>query len=182
MYAGKLDEFKGGLFLADAIKGKLSTEKNITFLIVGNVVAVYPDYKRQVEETLSKSENKIIRLPTQLYSSLNKFFQCADLAVFPKQCSLSFFDAQACGLPVVLEDGNSINVQRVQYNNGVLFKSGDITDFREKIAMFANLSDEKIQAMSESAVKFVVENYNYDNIANKYLEIITQIVEKGTDN
>ena len=179
VYAGKLDEHKGGLFLAEAVKEKITTEKNLTFLIIGNIASIDDSYKQRVEETLSISQNKIVRLPTQAYSKLNKFFQCADLAVFPKQCSLTFFDAQACGLPVVLEDGFDINIQRLQYNNGVLYKSGDIEDFRAKITMLANLPNEKFKSMKESAEKYIVENYNYDDIANKYLEMVTQVVTKG---
>jgi len=177
-YVGKLNESKGGLFLADAIKEKFHAAKDVTFLIVGNNTAVDVTYRQRVEEAFSISQNKIVRLPTQLYSEMNKFFQCADIVVFPKQCSLTFFDAQACALPALLDGSYDVNVQRVQHNNGMLFKSENIADLRKKIVMMANMPGEEMQTMRESAERFIVENYNYDNIASRYLEIIIKTIAK----
>ena len=179
LYAGKLDEAKGGLLLAEAIKESIPSSKNLTFLIIGNTAATDGNsgYKKQVEEALMASQNRVIRFPTQPYSKLNKFFQCADAAVFPKQCSLTFFDVQACGLPVILEDDYQINIQRLQHNNGVLFKSGDVEDFRSKIAMVADMPADEFREMKKSAERFIVENYNYDTIANQYLEIVMRVAK-----
>ena len=177
VYAGKLDEFKGGLLLAEVVKEPFTIDKKIAFLIIGNTAATDDGYAQKVEEAFSASQNRLIRLPTQPYRNLNKYFQCSDIVIFPKQCSLTFFDAQACGLPVVMED-NEINKERVTHNNGVVFKSGDAGDLREKITMLTSLPDDELQAMKDSAERFIAENYNYDDIANQYLEIVTRVVQE----
>jgi len=60
-------------------------------LVVGN--SPDSEYGNLVEDTFRRSENRVIRFPTQKYTELPRFYQVADLAVFPKQCSLSFYDA-----------------------------------------------------------------------------------------
>ena len=177
IYAGKLDESKGGLLLAEAVKERFPVERKLAFLVVGNTAAVDGSYAERVEASLSVSKNKIVRLPTQPYGKLNRYFQCADIAVFPKQCSLTFFDTQACGLPVVMED-NDINIARAAHSNGLVFKSGDVEDFRAKITMMAEMPDGELQAMKESAERFILDNYNYDDIAEQYLDVVMRVAQE----
>ncbi|MEF9864664.1 MAG: glycosyltransferase family 4 protein, partial [Christensenellaceae bacterium] len=133
VYAGKLDAEKGGLFLAQSIKSKFKCKSNIVFLILGNCVG---EYGAIVENELNASENRIIRIPTQAYAQLPQYFQCADIAVFPKHCSLTYYDAQATGLPVVLED-NEIGLEREKHGSAVCFQAQNIIDFRKKIEFYA---------------------------------------------
>lgn len=176
VYTGKLNEAKGGKLLAQAFEKKLSNFKyeNITLIAVGNSSG---EYGKEVEKIFENSENNIIRIPTQKYVELAKFYQAADLCVFPKQCSLSFYDAQACGLPVVSED-NNINVDRLQYENGVNFKAENIQDFREKITLYANMDKKQYEEIKENALEFIKDNYDYENIAYEYSEIILKEYER----
>lgn len=173
LYAGKLDESKGGLLLAKAIQKKFATNRNVIFMIVGKTVG---DYGEQVESLLSKSENTILRFPTQKYSELPRFYQASDLAVFPRQCSLSFYDVQACGLPVVFED-NNINLDRSCADNALVFRSEDAEDFRGKIEQMINLSAEQYQRISENAKHYVNEGYDYAKLFQRYLEILQSAVQ-----
>lgn len=168
VYAGKLDESKGGDLLAGAVAEKLKTEKDIVFLIVGNTVGSYGE---KVEAAFTKSENRIIRIPTQKYNDLAQFFQMSDACVFPKECSLTFFDAQACGLPVVSED-NEVNVERCAHFNGMIFKKGDVEDFRKHIAAIADMPDETRREMSSNALSYVIRNFNYFDIAKEFEELL----------
>ena len=165
-YAGKLDEYKGGQFLADAIVEGFDTEKKVEFLIIGNTSGQYGE---KVENTFKESQNKILRFKTQKYEDLAKFYQCADVAVFPHACSLSFFDVQACGLPVISEDMN-INVERCSHGNGFNFKETDVEDFREKIERFANMSNEELETMKKNSIAFIKEKYDYKNILLEYMQ------------
>lgn len=174
VYTGKLDESKGGLFLAQAFKKKINAQKNIVLVVVGNTNG---EYGKEVEEVFRNSENRIIRFPTQQYKDLPKFYQMSDLSVFPKQCSLSFYDAQACGLPVISEK-NNINSDRLKYNNGYNFISGDIEDFRNKIMKCANMLENEYKEISNNAIKFIDNNYNYENIAKEYTNILLEEVYK----
>lgn len=174
VYTGKLDEAKGGKFLAEGILEKFKSiiYKNIVILIVGNSTG---EYGNEVDEILNKSENRIIRYKTQKYIDLAKFYQIADLCVFPKQCSLSFYDAQACGLPVLSED-NNINIDRLKYNNGFNFRANDLEDFRNSINKCINMGKEEYKKISENSLAYVCNNYNYKSISAKYLELICEEV------
>lgn len=174
VYTGKLDEAKGGMLLAQAFKNKFKTEKQVVLVVVGNATG---EYGKAVEDIFSKSENAIIRFPTQKYTELAKFYQAADLSVFPKQCSLSFYDAQACGLPV-LSENNNINIDRLKFGNGACFIAEDINDFRKKIIEFVEMEGEDYKKISENAYNFVKTNYNYKEIAQKYTDILREEFKK----
>lgn len=163
VYTGKLTEAKGGLLLAETFKEKFS--KDVTLICVGTP----PDskYGNKVNKLLKESENRVIMFPTQKYQNLAKFYQVADLSVFPKQCSMSFYDAQACGVPVLSED-NNVNIDRCSYNNGFNFKAGNIDDFRKKIEKIASMPKDEIQTYRDNAKKFIDNSYSYEHIAKEY--------------
>lgn len=177
IYTGKLSESKGGLLLSQAFKEKFKNQKDksVVLLIVGNIEN--NNYGKLVEQTLGASENRIIHFPTQKYLDLPQFYQAADLSIFPKQCSLSFYDAQACGLPVVSED-NNINIDRLRYNNGFNFKADSIKDFRQKILDCINMDQKSYKKMGDNAYEFVKDNYDYKDIAKKYESILIQEYNK----
>lgn len=174
VYAGKLDVQKGGQFLADAIREKLETAegRSVTFVIVGNAVG---EYGREIEETFKSSKNRVLRFPTQKYRDLAEFYQAADIAVFPRQCSLSYFDVQAAELPVVAER-NHINEERLSEGNGFTFAEGDIKDFRERIIECATMPPDALCDIGVSAAKKVAERYSYDKITAQYDRILEATV------
>ena len=174
LYAGKLGRAKGGMLLAEALEKKLPVDKKVVFVVVGKASG---EYGEQVETTFSNSENRILRFPTQKYSDLPPFYQAADLAVFPRQCSLSFYDVQACGLPVVFED-NNINIDRASHNNGLVFEAGNAEDFRQKMAQIISLDTKDYQTMRQNSIALVRESYDYAELAKKYMEIIERVVIK----
>ncbi len=178
-YAGKLDEAKGGMLLARALREKINlVSKKICFIIIGNAVG---EYGQQVEDIFSTSENRILRFGTQKYMELAPFFQMSDLVIFPKQCSLSFYDAQACGIPVLFED-NEINSKRAVNGNAVTFKSNDIYDCRKKIIQIANMNASDYLSMSRASEELIKESYDYKKICDTYLDVITKEIDKYNKN
>lgn len=173
VFAGKLVESKGAMLLAETFSRKFNSKKNVVLLVVGNTEGEYGD---KVEEVFSKSENRIIRFPTQKYVDLYKFYMAADIAVFAKQCSLSFYDVQACGLPVVSE-ANNINVDRCSHNNGKCFEPGNVEDFRRKIEEYINMEDEEFFNVSRNSLEFIEKEYNYRDKAAEYLKILIKAKE-----
>lgn len=168
LFTGQLNKDKGINLLAEAFNLNFSSEKNIVLVVVGNVSK---EYESELNLLFNESKNKIIRFGTQKYVDLAKFYQMADLSVFPKQCSLSFYDAQACGLPVVAEK-NNINIDRLAHNNGELYIENSVKDLKSKIELFANLSKEDYEKYTKNAQNYVEENYDYKDITLQYEEII----------
>lgn len=167
-YAGKLDEFKRGKFLAETLVEKFNTKRNLVFLVIGSTNG---EYGAEVEKLFSKSENKILRFPTQKYEDLARFYQVSDVAVFPHACSLSFFDVQSCGLPVISEEMD-INIERCSHGNGLNFKEGSMESFRNAIITIANMEDEKFEQMINNSVEFIRMNYDYSRILGEYLQVL----------
>ena len=175
LYAGKLDEQKGGILLSDAVMKKLksSTGRAIEFLIIGNVVG---EYGKRVEEKLKSSENRVVRLPTQRYFDLAQYYQSADLAVFARQCSMSFFEAQSCGLPVLFEQ-NEINNMRVRGSNAFTFEPGSVDSLREQISSLASKPASEYQCYAFEARDFVLKNYDFVPIAQQYSDVLREAIE-----
>jgi glycosyltransferase involved in cell wall biosynthesis len=175
IYAGKLDETKGSLLLARAIKDKIiltNNNKKIVFFIVGKT---YGNYGKKVSTLFNNSNNTIIRLDTLSYYDLSKYYNASDLAIFPKQVSLSFFDVQTIGLPVLLEN-NSINRNRIK-GNGMLFEPDNYKDLREKITIFANMNSEEYSRYSNMSMHYIQNNeLTYDKIIFKYESIINATI------
>ena len=174
VFAGKLIESKGAMLLASAFKDLFDTNKTVVLIAVGNTSG---QYGQEVEETFSCSENRILRFPTQKYQDLAIYYQASDLAVFAKQCSLSFYDVQACGLPVVSEN-NNINAERCSHGNGACFKEGSIDDFRKKISFFINMPKEQFNNYSQNSINYIKGEYDYDKKADEYLNIIYETYSK----
>lgn len=164
IYTGKLTESKGAEFLADTLIEKFTTKKNIVFVIVGSTSG---EYGEKVELKFSNSNNRILRFSTQLYTDLPNFYQMADLSIFPRQCSLSFFDAQACGLPV-LGENSEINQDRLSHGNGDTFEKNSIENFREKIIKFANMKNKVYNIYSFKARNLIESKYDYKDITKEY--------------
>lgn len=173
LYTGKLTEAKGGVFLAETFKKKFDVP--VTLVCVGTPPD--SDYGREVQKLLNESENKVILFPTQRYIDLAQFYQMADLSIFPKQCSLSFYDAQACGLPVVSER-NNVNCDRCSHQNGDNFESGNIIDFRQKILKFATMKKDERLVYSYNARKFIENGYNYEKIAELYTDYLKKSINQ----
>lgn len=171
VYTGKLTEAKGGKLLAETFKEKFDTP--ITLVCVGTPAC--DEYGRQVKRLLDESENRIIMFPTQNYLDLPQFYQMADLSIFPKQCSMSFYDAQACGLPVLSED-NNVNVDRCRHGNGDNFRAADVQDFRNKIIKFATMSGEMRKTYEDNSRAFIEGGYDYADIAKQYTDYLKKAV------
>lgn len=168
LYTGKLNEEKGAKLLAKVFEEEFKSNRKLTLVVVGNASE---EYEKELEIIFSKSKNCIIRFPTQKYIDLPKFYQMADVCVFPKQCSLSFYDAQACGLPVIAED-NSINKERLSFKNGLLYKENSIDDLKSKIEYLANLDRDQIENYKTNSVNYIKKDYDYLKITQQYEQII----------
>ncbi len=163
VYTGKLTPTKGGMLLAQTFREKF--DRDVTLVCVGTPTD--DDYGRQVRRTLEESANRVLLFPTHNYLELPQFYQMADLSVFPKQCSMSFYDAQSCGLPVLSED-NNINAERCSHHNGFNFRPDSVEDFRSRIAQAAAIPEEEWAVYRKNARAYVERDFDYEKIAKQY--------------
>lgn len=177
LFAGKFDESKGGMMLAELTCREIETERELVYVMIGNAVG---EYGEAVEKKFAESKYRVLRLPTQKYSELAKFYQAADLGLIAKQASLNFFDMEACGVPMLTED-NNLNRARTNCGNGWLFEPGNVEDFAAKLTEIVNLDDKTLEKTGENAYNYVKTYYNYDDIARQYIEIIQREYDRARE-
>ena len=171
---GKMSPSKGGDLFADTLSKKFDTDRPVAVVVVADFSG---EYEQKVKEKLDSSENKILYFPVQKYPDLPQFYQIADVTVFPKQCSMSFYDAQSCACPVISEKGH-VNEERNSHGNGLCFECGSAEDFRKQIQTLIDMPSSEIEKMRQNSYDFVSKNYSYDIIAEQY----TQVLLKAVDN
>lgn len=174
LYAGKLDEAKNGLLLAELTNQSLKTNREVVYMIIGNAVG---EYGASVELRFRESTYQILRFPTQKYSDLGRFFQAADLAVIPDQGSLILFDFNSAGLPVLVPD-YPVNEARCSHNNGWVFRKKDIQDFKEKLEYILALPEEEFRKVSEVSASYIREEYSYEKKAREYEALLEKTVSR----
>ncbi len=167
---GKLNEQKGGKLFAEVMSKKFNTDRPVVVVVVADFSG---DYEKEVKRTLDSGDNKVIYYPVQKYTDLPKFYQIADVTVFPKQCSMSFYDAQSCGVPVISEKGN-VNEDRNSHGNGLCFECGDATDFRAKLEQIMNMPEADYKIMRKNSHNYVYSEFSYDVIAQSYSDILNK--------
>lgn len=164
-YTGKLTPEKGASLLTELVCHTFSTGiyNKIVFLIVGSTKG---EYGETIERRLKTSQNTVLRYPVQKYTDLPKFYQVSDLVVFPKQCSMSFYDAQACGLPV-LSEYNVVNAERCSHQNGWNFQAENGNDFCLKLQQCIDMSQTDYINYRQGAIDYIMSHFDYANIAKE---------------
>lgn len=175
LFAGKFDESKGGMLLAELTCREIKTGRELVYVMIGNAVG---EYGEAVEKKFAESKYRVLRLPTQKYSDLAGFYQAADLGLIAKQASLNFFDMEACGVPMLTED-NHLNRARSDHGNGWLFAPDSVDDFAAKLEEIVGMDDEALEKAGENAYNYVKTYYNYDDIARQYIEIIKREYDRA---
>lgn len=174
LFAGKLDESKGGMLLAELMNRKINTERELVYLIIGNATG---EYGESVEKRMAESPYRVLRFPTQKYSALASFYQAADIGLIAKQASLNFFDMEACGVPV-LSENNNLNAARTDCGNGWLFEPDNVDDFAAQLEKAVKLSPSALADAGEKARKYVEEYYDYSKKALEYMDVINAVYER----
>jgi glycosyltransferase involved in cell wall biosynthesis len=145
----------------------------VEFVVIGNSDG---KYGAEVEAILAACASRVVRLPTQRYFDLAQYYQAADMALFPKQCSMSFFEAQSCGLPVVFER-NEINNQRAAFENAFVFAPGSEAELRSKIEWLAALPAGQLEQLRANARDYVLRSYDYVPIARRFTDVLQRAVD-----
>lgn len=175
LYTGKFDHFKQPEIILDAIK---IIENEIDFKL--DLVLVGPKNEEYQNTHFNKTfENELIQIhllgPARNHE-LYQYYSAADIAVFPKQNTLSALDAQACGLPVIMESDET-NQERLKMG-GVCYEPGNIQDLATKILKLLK-DDQLVKSLSDNGQKYMHERYNYQK---KMMDIQEMLIERYQDN
>jgi glycosyltransferase involved in cell wall biosynthesis len=163
LYTGKFNQSKQPHLIFEAVKLiEKKIDKKLWLVFVGSA-----DQKYTEQNFMFKFENKLIKsiiLPSVNNAELYKYYSMADLAVFPKENTLSSLDVQACKLPAIMEEDDT-NKERLR-DGGMVYKRNELSDLADKILYLFNNSDQR-KSLSEFGQQFVLENYDYKSIIQK---------------
>lgn len=158
IYTGRFSRDKDPLCLAQAIDILVKNGKQFRGLFVGN----------GIESDISsiKSYSGCVVNPFVPARELPRFYQAADIGVWPRQESTSQLDAVACGLPIIISDRTQVN-ERIE-GNGLTYKEDDAFDLSQKIK---SLTDASLRSrMGQIGIKKIEERFSWKHIAEERIQ------------
>lgn len=156
VYTGRFTEDKNPALLAKAISILATNDKRWHAVLVGEGV-------QRVD--IEQSTNCKI-LPFMQHSQLAELYQSLDIAVWPRQESMSMLDAVACGLPLVVADtiGESKRVQ----GNGVTYPENDLMGLVD--ALLSLSLPERRQSLGQVGRNKMMADFSWDAVARRYVD------------
>lgn len=167
LYTGKINARKKPHLILQAVE---KIEELISIPLVLFFVGPREDHYASSQFTVGFKNPKIRVIETGAVpnDTLFRYYSMADLAVFPYENTLSSLDAQACHLPVIMQE-DLTNSERLQ-EGGLVYRKGDIQDLAEKIHQLYLDGGMRARLASAGSV-FVERHYNYKHIIRKTEEI-----------
>jgi glycosyltransferase involved in cell wall biosynthesis len=167
IYAGKLIPDKGPHLLVEAATKLMSKHSNINVLILGSGGAEYLGKMKQHIRN-GNLEDRFFWHDAVPNKELHKFYSAADVAVWPREGSLSIMEAMACKLPVIISDTSLVD-ERVGYGNGLTYAGEDPADLARQMEKL--LDSDTRRRMGANGRKAVEESLNWKTIARQFLEL-----------
>lgn len=176
--SGRLAKRKGVAWFTNNVMPKLSDD----FIYV--VAGAGPD-KENIEKAIRDNDliGRVIMLGYVPDENKNMLLNAADLFVQPnikihgdmEGFGISVIEAGACRLPVLASDMEGLKDAIKDGKNGFLVESENAQAYIEKINELFNSGSPR-NVYGQTVRDFVVENYRWDHIAQKYLEEIQKTV------
>ena len=170
LYLGRISKEKNINLLLETFL-KLNRE-NLVFIIVGNGL-VLDELKEMYSK--SNSKNKVIFTGEVLWEEVKYYYHMSDCflnASTSETQGLTYIEALASGLPVLVKDDDAIKNLVVDYKNGLIFKDEEELLLKmEEICNDLNLRKHLSKNAIKSVEKFSKECYT-NNVLNLYETII----------
>jgi len=170
IFVGKLIDFKGVEYLADAWKKFVNqNNKNALLLMAGNG-PLTEHLKNFI--SANKLNNNIKLLGVR--RDISDLMQLSDIFILPSYTeglSNTLLEAMSSGLPAVCTKISG-NIDLVQDNqNGLLYEAGDAEALYQRICILNN-DRNLIKQYGQRARETIINYYSPDTIYNKYMELI----------
>ena len=175
--SGRLAKRKGVAWVLGNVKPRLP--ENVIYIILG----AGPEQKNILQATKENHLKRRVKFlgyqPDEIRDTL---FNTCDLFVQPnikiqgdmEGFGISVIEATTCRLPVVASNLEGLKDAIKDNENGFLVESGNSSAWVAKIKEL--LSDDQFRKdFGEKARKYAIENYSWDKIAKKYIEVIESI-------
>lgn len=155
VYTGRFTKDKNPLLLAKAIEILSSKDSRWKAIFVG---------EGEQREEIEKTVNCYV-LPFMRHSELAELYRAVDVAVWPRQESMSMLDAVSCGLPLVVSD--SIGESKRVNGNGVTYPENNLSGL---VTAIESLQSEQLRHEMGLAGRQKMEaEFSWDAVAKRYV-------------
>jgi glycosyltransferase involved in cell wall biosynthesis len=167
-FVGRLNQEKNLFALLEALKGL-----PYTFTIIGS-----GEQEEQLKNFANKNKVNANFLGNIPNHELPKILNQHEIFILPSSrgegMPKTLLEAMACGLPVIGTNVKGINEVIEHGKNGILCNT-DADSIREPIIKL--MEDEELkQKLGENARRTIVENYSLDNLAERELELMEELI------
>lgn len=174
--------------IADSLRKKYS---NFKWLLVGNGLEKLRDEIKQKELSdyiILKDQigmhnvidkNGEIKIPKD---ELIRLLKCSDIFVFPTRLEgfpMVLIEAMAAGLPVVTTNSPGVREVVIHNKTALLSEIDDVDSMTSNIIKLIKNNNLRKKLIRESRKE--LPKYDLSNIANQYLELYTQLVQRKSD-
>lgn len=176
LYVGAINLANDMPFLADVIK--LTKDENLQWWFVGNGNRF--DYlQKQVRNVNAQN---VVFWDKQPKSEVPKFIHAADVGivsfinkpVYYENSPNKFFDYCAGGLPVIFTRSTWLEPYLAQYQAGFICQNNGTDEFLHYLDILRT-NEKHRQTMGINARRLAEKEFSRDDIAAKYLKLITQV-------
>lgn len=167
IYAGQFRPLRHLELLLQAA-GQLVADGFPVYLVF--VGAGYADYLAKLKGLAAQPllAGRVRFLPLADKPTLARYFNAADLGVWTRGYSVTFIEALACGLPVLVED-SEYNRNTIK-SAGYFFEPGSISSLSNELRAILNHRT-RLASLRSLARSRVEEELNWDVAAQKFLAI-----------
>lgn len=160
LYTGKINHRKKPHLILEAVS---LIQKQINMPLHLYFVGAYDElYFSEKMHPDFNNENIYVKfVPAVPVAELYRWYSMADFAVFPDENTLSALDAQACSLPVIMQE-DMTNSERLEAG-GLTFDQGDLKQLSQKILRMIQ-DPGKRQTLGQAGEKEIRANYDYKKI------------------
>jgi len=171
IYAGKLSPDKNIHFLLQSCAHVLSEIPKIKLMILGNGHKEYICKLQNIIDGL-QIQNEVIFLNLAHHDDLAKYYNAADVGVWPGSPSITIQEALACGLPIIIKK-SSHTQHLLKYGNGYQFDT-----LKDLINAIKTLAEDKIkrEKMGMMSRKLAESELNWEVISKNAITIYKSIL------
>ncbi len=171
LFVGQISNRKGVRLLLDTFKELNLPDATLTF--VGSMA--------DSKATMEKYPGLFTHVPYLLHDDLVKYYQQADLFVFPSYLdswAMTVLEAMACGTPVVVSEHTGSR-DAVRQGGGFVVPVDDMEALKERILFFYQ-NREQLEIIGRKA-HAAAQAYTWDNYYGQVQKAMMQIWEKQAD-
>ncbi len=168
IYTGKIQPEKEIDMLIKLVARLRKSKLKAKLLLVGDAGSGLKVYLEKLIEQLSVG-NRVTWISTIPHHDLSKYYQIADIAIWPGNASMARFEAMSVGLPLVLADWEGTN-SLVEASVALSFTRGNLEELTNKVQVLLK-NKGKYKEMSKNAVKLVKNNYSWEKIAKNAINL-----------